>query len=88
MSDDIGGDVADSARDNLDDLIALATQDATALKHLADVMAHNKRKHDPDTDSMIGSLVRASRQLEQHRRNLEEVRAIYDAKVNGEPVAG
>ena len=88
MSDDIGDDVADSARENLDDLIAIATQDATALRHLAGVMAHNKRKHDPDTDSMIGSLIRAAKQLEQHRKNLEEVRAIYDAKVNGEPVAG
>lgn len=79
--------MADSARENLDEIISIAAQDAAALQHLANVMAENKKRHDPDTDGMIGSLVRSSNQMKQYCKDLEEVRAIYDSKVHGAPVS-
>ena len=78
--------VGDTARDHLDEMIARHTRTAQMLEHLAAVIENGKSR-DSKTyrGDALEALVHAKGVVLDHRTNLEDVRAIYDAKVGGMP---
>lgn len=78
--------MGDSAREHLDTVISRSIRDEKLLRHLAETIGSSRRRRDVHADDMIDALERAADLTAAHRSNLEYVRAVYDAKVNGEPV--
>lgn len=76
--------MADSAREHLDVMIARCTRTASMLNYLKSAVEEaNPKRTDVHQEDVISALDHAAGIVSQHRINLEEVRAIYDAKVNG-----
>lgn len=78
--------MGDVARQQLDETIAKHTRTAQMLNHLSAVIENGKSRDSATyRGDAIEALSHAEQVVLQHRKNLEDVRAVYDAKVDGMP---